>query len=42
MIKHVKDTSNFIKISKTQSIPFEDSVQSSNVDAKKDQIGRCL
>ena len=28
MLKHVKDISNFIKISQTRSIPFEESVKS--------------
>ena len=38
MLKHVKDISNFIKISQTQSIPFEESVKSSNVDTKKTKL----
>ena len=38
MLKHVKDISNFIKISQTRSIPFEESVKSSNVDTKKTKL----
>lgn len=38
MLKHVKDISNFIKISQTRSIPFEESVKSSNLDTKKTKL----
>ena len=41
MLKHVKDISNFIKISQTRSIPFEKRVKSCNLDTKKTKLVVC-